>query len=42
MIKSFDFGLVFEGGLDIGLGVGELTIDFRYILGLLTFQNWVI
>ncbi len=33
-LKSTDFGLVFGGGIDFGLGRGKLTVDARYTLGL--------
>lgn len=35
-LKSTDFGLVFGGGIDFGLGRGKLTVDGRYTLGLAT------
>ncbi len=38
-VKSTDFGLVLGGGLDYSIGVGELTFDARYALGLSSFDD---
>lgn len=35
-VKSTDFGVVFGGGVDFGLGQGKITFDARYTLGLTT------
>ena len=39
-MKSTDFGLVFGGGVDFGLGKGYFTIDLRYTLGLTTISDF--
>ncbi|GAH00873.1 unnamed protein product, partial [marine sediment metagenome] len=42
-MKSTDFGLVIGAGLDFGLGVsgmGKLTVDIRYSLGLSTISTF--
>lgn len=39
-IKSTDFGLVFGGGVDFGLGKGYLIVDLRYTLGLTTLSEF--
>jgi hypothetical protein len=33
-LKNYDYGLVFGGGIDVGVGKGALTGDVRYELGL--------
>jgi len=38
-IKSTDFGLVFGGGFDYNLLVGQLTLDARYVLGLTSIDD---
>jgi len=38
-LKSTDFGLVFGGGVDFALGMGKLTVDARYTLGLTTTRE---
>ncbi len=38
-VKSTEFGLVLGGGLDYSIGVGELTFDARYALGLSSFDD---
>ncbi|MGD2217978.1 MAG: hypothetical protein PVJ64_14570, partial [Gemmatimonadales bacterium] len=32
--KTIDVGILFGGGLDIGIASGALTVDVRYNLGL--------
>jgi len=42
-MKSTDFGLVIGAGLDFGLGapgMGKLTVDIRYSLGLSTISTF--
>ena len=33
-LKDTDYGLAVGGGVDFGLGQGQLTVDSRYTLGL--------
>jgi hypothetical protein len=33
-LKNYDYGFVFGGGIDLGIGKGALTGDVRYELGL--------
>jgi hypothetical protein len=37
--KSLDFGLVFGAGIDVGIGKGAITGDFRFDLGLSDIQD---
>jgi hypothetical protein len=37
--KSLDFGLVFGAGIDVGIGKGAITGDFRFDLGLTDLQD---
>lgn len=37
--ESFDFGMVFGGGVDVKVGTGKLTADVRYVLGLLNVDD---
>lgn len=34
MVKGFDFGMAFGGGLDFAMGQNTLSLDARYTLGL--------
>lgn len=36
---SLDLGLLFGGGIDLGLGPGQLTLDTRYDLGLTNIND---
>ena len=38
-VKSFDFGVVFGGGLDFAAGSGSFVIDIRYTLGLTSVDD---
>ncbi|UCF71056.1 MAG: PorT family protein [candidate division WOR-3 bacterium] len=38
-VAEIDFGVVFGGGVDFGLGKGKIVLDFRYGLGLTTLDE---
>jgi hypothetical protein len=38
--KSTDYGIFFGGGIDFGLGSGELTLDVLYNLGLANLNDF--